>query len=152
MNYLLDTNIVLIYTRESSLTKAIEEKYNLFRPENKLYISVVTIAELKSIILQRNYGEKKLKTLESVLKNFSIIDINIKEILDRYAEIDAFSQGKLKKRKGRFTARNMGKNDLFIAATSSVYNLTLITTDRDFNHLVPDFLNLEWIDLEQLKK
>ena len=32
MNYLLDTNIVLIYTRESSLTKVIEEKYNLFRP------------------------------------------------------------------------------------------------------------------------
>ena len=152
MNYILDTNIVLIYTRESPLTKIIENKYNLFNSKNKLYLSVVTIAELKSLILQRNYGEKKLRILENMLKNFSIIDINIDEILDRYAKIDAYSQGKLKKKKGDFTARNMGKNDLFIAATSSVYDLVLITTDKDFNHLSPEFLKLELVDLEKLKE
>ena len=79
-------------------------------------------------------------------------DINIDEILDRYAEIDAYSQGKLEKKKGDFTARNMGKNDLFIAATSSVYDLVLITTDKDFNHLSPEFLKLELVDLEKLKE
>ena len=152
MNYLLDTNIVLIYTRESPITKTIEKKYNLFNSKNKLYLSVVTIAELKSIVLQRNYGDKKLRLLENVLKNFSIIDVNIGEILNRYAEIDAFSQGKLKTQKGNFTARNMGKNDLFIAATSSVYNLVLLTTDKDFNHLSPGFLKLELVDLEKIKK
>ena len=152
MNYILDTNIVLIYTRESPLTEIVEKKYNLFNSKNKLYLSVVTIAELKSIVLQRNYGEKKLRLLEDMLKNFSIIDINIEEILDRYAEIDAYSQGKLVKKKGDFTARNMGKNDLFIAATSSVYDLVLITTDKDFEHLSSEFLKLELVDLEELKK
>ena len=53
MNYILDTNIVLIYTRESPLTKIIENKYNLFNSKNKLYLSVVTIAELKSLICKR---------------------------------------------------------------------------------------------------
>ena len=152
MDYILDTNIVLIYTRESPLTKIIENKYNLFNSKNKLYLSVVTIAELKSLILQRNYGEKKLRILEDMLNNFSIIDINIDEILDRYAKIDAYSQGKLKNKKGDFTARNMGENDLFIAATSSVYDLVLITTDKDFNHLSPEFLKLELVDLEKLKE
>ncbi len=152
MDYILDTNIVLIYTRESPLTKIIENKYSLFNSKNKLYLSVVTIAELKSLILQRNYGEKKLRILEDMLNDFSIIDINIDEILDRYAKIDAYSQGKLKKKKGDFTARNMGENDLFIAATSSVYDLVLITTDKDFNHLSPEFLKLELVDLEKLKE
>lgn len=87
-----------------------------------------------------------------MLKNFSVIDINFEEILDRYAEIDAYSQGKLAKKKGDFTSRNMGKNDLFIAATGSIYDLTLITTDKDFNHLSPEYLKLEWVDTEKMKK
>lgn len=151
MKYLLDTNIVLIYTQNSPLTEAIETNYNLFNGKNRLYLSVVTVAELKSIVLQRNYGERKQRLLENMLKNFSVIDINIEEILDRYAEIDAYSQGKLSKKKGNFTSRNMGKNDLFIAATSSVYDLILITTDKDFNHLSPEYLNLEWVDTEKMK-
>ena len=46
MNYLLDTNIVLIYTRESHLTQKLDDQYDLFNPKNNLYISVVTVAEL----------------------------------------------------------------------------------------------------------
>jgi len=152
MNYLLDTNIVLIYTRNSDITDSIEEEYNLFSSDNELYVSVVTVAELKSIILQKNYGEKKIKTLERLLSKFSIIDINIIEIIDKYAVIDAYSQGKLKGKLSNFSARNMGKNDIFIAATASVYELTLITTDNDFNHLSPDYLKLEKIDIEIHKR
>ncbi len=134
------------------LAKEIDKKYNLLSPSNDLYISVVTVAELKSIILQRNYGEKKIKILERVLSNFSIIDINIKEVLDRYAEIDAYSQGKLTSKKSNFSARNMGKNDLYIAATSSIYDLVLITTDNDFDHLSPEYMQLEKVNLEDFKK
>ena len=46
----------------------------------------------------------------------------------------------------------MGKNDLFIAATSSVYNLTLLTTDKDFTHLTEEFLELEAVDIEKMKR
>jgi len=151
VRYLLDTNIVLIYTQRSRITAALEEKYNLFDGENRLYISVVTAAELKSFVLQRGYGVRKLQYMEKMLSNFSVIDINIEEILDRYAEIDAYSQGKWNKKRGRFSARNMGKNDLFIAATSSVYDLTLLTTDKDFTHLTEEFLELEAVDIEKMK-
>jgi tRNA(fMet)-specific endonuclease VapC len=44
------------------------------------------------------------------------------------------------------TARNMGKNDLWIAATGSVINATLLTIDDDFNHLNKVFLEVVRID------
>ena len=79
------------------------------------------------------------------------IGINFTEIISRYGDIDAFSQGKLPNNKANFSARNMGKNDLWIAATSSVYDLVLLTTDKDFNHLDNEYLNLEYIDIQALK-
>ena len=33
-------------------------------------------------------------------------------------------------------ARNMGKNDLWIAATASITKTILLTTDNDFDHLI----------------
>lgn len=151
MNYLLDTNIVLIYTRESPLTKLIDNDYDLFSGRHNLFISVVTVGELESIILQRNYGEKKINNLNRLFSNFSIIDINIQEVIARYGKIDAYSQGKLRGKSSSFSARNMGKNDLWIAATSSVYDLVLITTDSDFDHLESEFINLEKVNTEDYK-
>jgi predicted nucleic acid-binding protein len=40
------------------------------------------------------------------------------------------------------SARKMGKNDLWIAATASLLNASLITTDADFDHLNDVFLNV----------
>jgi tRNA(fMet)-specific endonuclease VapC len=45
----------------------------------------------------------------------------------------------------------MGKNDLWIAATASVYDMELITTDKDFNHLASKYLKLQRIDLVEYK-
>ncbi len=74
-----------------------------------------------------------------------ITDINTEDLIERYAEIDAFSHDKLIGRPLGMTSRNMGKNDLWIAATASILNATLLTTDQDFNHLHNQFLNLEFI-------
>jgi len=41
----------------------------------------------------------------------------------------------------------MGKNDIWIAATAKVLNVTLLTTDNDFNHLKDKFIKLEKIEL-----
>jgi predicted nucleic acid-binding protein len=45
------------------------------------------------------------------------------------------------------TARKMGKNDLWIAATAHLLNATLITTDNDFDHLKDAFIKLHKIVL-----
>ena len=80
----------------------------------------VVKGELKSIAIRNQYGEKRLAALERLIGRFLVADINSDPILDRYAEIEAFSQGKLPGRPLSQTARNMGKNDLWIAATASV--------------------------------
>lgn len=49
-------------------------------------------------------------------------------------KIDAFSQGRLKDKSVSFSARNMGKNDLWIAATTDLLQATLMTTDKDLDH------------------
>ena len=49
------------------------------------------------------------------------------------------------------TARNMGKNDLWIAATTAATNTVLLTADKDFDHLDKVFFSVIKID-PQIKK
>ena len=151
MDYLLDTNIALIYLRQSGLKEELDRRLSLFSPENTLLISVVSIGEAKSIAIQRKWGEKKIVQLEGLLKKLLIADINAKRIIERYAEIDAYSQGKLENKRASFTSRNMGKNDLWIASTASILNAKLITTDKDFRHLDQEYIDLLEIDLDEIK-
>jgi len=41
------------------------------------------------------------------------------------------------------SARNMGKNDLWIAATAYVTEATLLTMDKDFEHLKDVYLKMK---------
>lgn len=43
-------------------------------------------------------------------------------------------------------ARNMGKNDLWIAACAKAAGATLLTTDKDFSHLSAQLLEVEYVD------
>ena len=99
---------------------------------------------------KNKWGNKKISQLERLVDKFMVADINVEEIIERYAEIDAFSQGKLENRKSKFTARNMGKNDLWIAATASYLDVEFITTDKDFEHLNGEYLIVNQIDLTKL--
>jgi tRNA(fMet)-specific endonuclease VapC len=145
IRYILDTNIVLHYIRASDLYKRIEEEYQITNPNSTILISIVTKAELLSIGKQHNWSNpEKLKKLNKGIDNsFIVIDItNDNALLQAYSEIDAYSKGKLSGKSLNSSARNMGKNDLWIAATAAVTNSTLITTDGDFDHLDGNFLNV----------
>jgi tRNA(fMet)-specific endonuclease VapC len=72
------------------------------------------------------------------------VDIN-ENMANTYAEIEAYSQ----RRNPSIadypfaTPRNMGKNDLWIAATASLLGLKLVTTDADFSHLHQVFIEAQ---------
>jgi tRNA(fMet)-specific endonuclease VapC len=142
MDYLLDTNIILNLIRESPLSEQLRTDFQLFKSPQRLFVSVVVEGELESLALQNQWGNTKLNDLIFYLDNLITVDIRVKSIIKRYAEIDAFSQNKLIDRPLNNSARNMGKNDLWIAATASVLNIPLITTDNDFIHLDKTFLTL----------
>jgi tRNA(fMet)-specific endonuclease VapC len=146
MNYLLDTNILLIYMRNDSLTAKIDHQFDPLTYPNRPLVSVVSLGEIHSLALRNQWGEKRMDLLDRFLKKFLIADINVETIIRRYAEIDAYSQGKLTGKPLSMSARNMGKNDLWIAATASVLKAKLMTLDNDFDHLNNVFIEIEKID------
>ena len=112
MLYFFDTNIVLHYLRESSIAQTIENQLHPFDGENVAVISVVTLGELYAIAYRNKWGEKRIKNLEKFILSFVIADINVEQIIQNYAYIDTYSQGKIDDEPTGVTARNMGKNDL----------------------------------------
>ena len=148
--FIIDTNILLLYIRSDWRWNVICERFGLKNQEVRNFIAAVNLGELYSLALQNNWGQTRFDALSNFRTEFIVIDINIDSIIKRYAEIDAFSQGKLKKLPSNLSARNMGKNDLWIAATASLYNLTLLTADSDFTHLETLFLDLRHIDIRTL--
>lgn len=146
MTYVLDTNILLHYLRESELSKQIDTQYNpLDSTLHDAIICVVSVGEIKALAKINHWGSKRIEKLELLLDELLITDIHSEDVIERYAEIDAFSHGKLIDRPLGMSARNMGKNDLWIAATTSVLGASLLTTDFDFNHLHEEFLELKLV-------
>lgn len=143
MKYLFDTSILIHYIRESPAYEKIEANFAPFQTGNFPCISVVTLGEIRSFAIQRQWGAQKIQKLEKFLTEFVLLDINHDVVIRRYADIDAFSQGLLPGFSLSQTARNMGKNDLWIAATASISDAVLLTTDHDFDHLKGMFINLE---------
>ena len=148
MNYLLDTNIYITFIRNEKFTKYINRKYR--QKDNILFTSCVVEGELKSFSIQRNWGINKINKMGKLLSDFTIYPIKTNQIISKYAEIDAFSQGKDPTIPLNRSARNMGKNDLWLAATASVLDATLITMDRDFEHLDKVFLDVLMINLDKI--
>ncbi|MGB1206217.1 MAG: type II toxin-antitoxin system VapC family toxin [Chitinophagales bacterium] len=149
--YVLDTNILIIYIRDKQIKQFVEEKYHPFDPPNLPLVSIVSVGELKAFALMNKWGNKRLSKIETFLEQAIITDINSRDIINKYAEIDAFSQGRLENKPLGLSARNMGKNDIWIAATASVTDSILLTTDRDFIHLNAIFCQIEKISLASIK-
>ena len=140
MRYTIDTNILVHILTGSEIGQRI---VNLFETEDPfLIISIVTKAEIVSISIQRAWGQNKVDKLKKLISETFIVPINTDKIVDVYADIDAFSQGKHKSKTLGMSARNMGKNDLWIAATTKLTGSILLTTDNDFDHLDPEYFEI----------
>jgi tRNA(fMet)-specific endonuclease VapC len=135
--YLLDTNILVHYVRGSPLWYSIIQRYQLLLIDPIPILSVVTEGEVRSLARRRNWGESKTDQLEFILGYFRRQSLDDAVLLDFYATLDSYCE---------WIGHSMGKNDLWIASTACAYDATLLTTDRDFDRLSPQFLTREWID------
>ena len=126
---LLDTNILIHYIRGDRVAQQIEIDYNLKKRSPRPLIAYVTLGEIESLALQFGWGDKKITQMRKLCQQLTIVPIERWQIVEKYAEIDRFSQ------KECGSAKNMGKNDLWIAAIAAVTGAYLITSDRDFEHL-----------------
>ena len=146
MTYVWDTNILLNMIRDVSFFEKLDEKYHFSNPQNESFISAVSVGEIRSLAFRNRWGEKRLKILNQYLVRLKTIAVTDEEdLIAMYCEIDAYSQNQHPSLKLPISARNMGKNDLWIAATAAIHNGTLISTDADFDHLDGLFLYFEKI-------
>jgi tRNA(fMet)-specific endonuclease VapC len=117
-------------------------RYNIPIPD-RLIIPIVIVGELEAFALKADWGYQKITHLQKLLDTYPIADID-RDLTRIYAQIDAYSQGKLKSSPLPFgmSARNMGKNDIWIAATALYLDMPLHTNDHDFDHLTSIGLQL----------
>jgi len=147
MNYLWDTNILLHKLRNTSSYQYWNHQYSFFSRENAIYLSIINIGEIESLSFQLNWGNSRRFILQEMINKTTILNI-YEETIQAYARIDAFSQNKLSGNLLNNSARNMGKNDIWLAATAQVGNLTFVTTDNDFDHLDQTFINLLKLEIK----
>ena len=147
MSYILDTNILILLVKSKLFSSFFRENY-LQDAENRFSYTHISLGELSSITRQNQWGQQKLILLNQILKGFELIRANSIPIINNYGIIDAYSQGKLKGKPlpNGMSARNMGKNDLWIAASAMELKATLLTTDKDFDHLHTQLIDVEVID------
>jgi tRNA(fMet)-specific endonuclease VapC len=146
--FLLDTNILVHWARGKQLGQWIENKYQLQSSPTLPLISEVTVGELYSFAFCNHWGEKQLKELKRIIDTCVVVPLNFAGVHLAYAQLDYFSR---KPRPG-LSSRKMGKNDLWIAATTQVTKTTLLTCDQDFDHFPLHRLKVEYVDPDVIKK
>jgi tRNA(fMet)-specific endonuclease VapC len=149
LQVIYDTNILLQILRNPQSIFTIESRLDL--PDIEAFISIVTVAEIRSLAFQFKWGNIRRDKMDEVILRLPVLDINVPEILDRYVEIDCYSKGKHPTLDSKFSAVKIGENDLWIAATASVYQCKLLTTDLDFQHLHPQFVDVSYLSPSEFK-
>jgi predicted nucleic acid-binding protein len=77
-----------------------------------------------------------------LLAHFGRIPVEDNDVLEAYAALDSHSES---------VGRSMGKNDVWIAAAAYKTGARLVTTDHDFDHLQPNFIEIDLLDAQRRK-
>ena len=122
MNFLLDTNICIYF---------LKGRYNLVKQFEKvgfenLYISEITIAELKYGAAKSEKPKKNKQVIEKLIDKLSLIPI--------YNSLDFFAEEKARLRKDGNIVDDF---DLLIGATAIGNKMVLVTNnEKHFNRLI----------------
>lgn len=148
MTYIWDTNILIYVLRKPEFLDNLKIRYGLDDTLSQVSISVVTVGEIHAIALRNRWGQKRMALLYDLLDSLTILFVNDDPFLiQMYSEIDVYSQGHHPSLRMTGSARKMSKNDLWIAATTTFAQSTLLSTDDDFTHLNGLFFSFDKIIL-----
>lgn len=142
MRYVLDTNVLLHYVRNKATRHFLDAEFDPFGPTNQVLVSVVSIGEMYSLANKLKWGDLKRQALLSLQERLAIVEIRYGNLVKAYSDIESYSVGTHPTRSKPGSAVKMGKNDLWIAATTVIAKATVITSDGDFDHLNGEFLDV----------
>ncbi len=142
-SFVLDTNVLLALIRGGGLGSRIDQAYGLRGNFQRHVVSFASQAEIWVLADRNAWGSAKRDALQAMFGQLVVVPIDGQPLLDAYVQISAAD------RDWPSGARNMGKNDLWIASTALVANLPLLTTDKDFLFLRNRPLQVFWIDPDE---
>lgn len=143
MNIVLDTTVALAYfTGEQQILRNVPQEVDPFIDGNRPVISVLTKAELLSLGYRQGWSGVEQRALADLLNRFIAMPIADPALMQRFAELDAYSRGRHPERMlpVGIRARKLSRNDLWIAALASVLNAPLLSTSTIFMRFEEVFL------------
>lgn len=121
--YLLDTNIVLYWTREDSpVAGELERQFQLTSSPFRPLICEVTLGEMLAFARGRGWGAARLSRWEDVERRLTVVPIGRRPIYEAYADLHSHA-------KANGLAIQHDHNDMWIAATARVVGAQLLSTD-----------------------
>ncbi|MDE0206706.1 MAG: type II toxin-antitoxin system VapC family toxin [Candidatus Tectomicrobia bacterium] len=143
--FLLDTSLLLGFIRQTPWALWTREEFKLGAEEVIAFTSVICRGEILALAEKNGWGSERRTRLERVLNEVPTLEISGRTVLDAYARIDAWTHGRSVKSPHNAPppkpAVSMKQNDIWIAATAHASEATLLSTDKDFQHL-----NGVWIE------
>lgn len=143
--FVLDTNILLHYVRQSELAQEVERELNLLSKDAIPMIASVSIGEMEGFVQRQEWGQAKINRLKKLVEKIAVIDIAAADdqLMNAYATLWNYSKNALPGDKlGK--SIGIGQNDVWIAALAHTAKAALVTTDGDFDHL-----NGKWITVHK---
>ncbi len=130
---LLDTSVVIHVARNDQIGQTIESQYALTSRKDRPLISSITEGELFGLAYFNRWGSPKLQALRDLLANLVSVDAGLPAVVQSYARLYA---------EARRSGNPCGQNDLWIAASAQAVEAVLLTCDKDFDWLNPNYLKV----------
>ena len=123
--FLLDTTVLLHWTRDSPQARTIDQQFQLSTSSLRPLICEVSLGEMRAFSRTLKWGANKLKRLTEIERHVVAVDISDGRVLDAYAELSTLARTS-------GWALFHGKNDLWVGAAAYATESHLLTMDRDF--------------------
>ena len=145
---LLDTGVLVSLSRTAEWALFAQSEFGLDDDNTLVSTSVICRGELLALAEKWNWGSGKRDKLEKVFESFPTLGISDSSIIQSYAKISAWTEGKSVE--GEIApppspAVPMGQNDIWVAATAHATRSLLLSTDKDFNHLKETWIEFAFV-------
>lgn len=149
-SFLLDTSLLVGLARSANWALRTMDEFELNDRQVFTCTSIICRGEMLALAEKFGWGSAKRALLDGILARLPTVDLNNPSILQAYALIDAWTHGAAVAAPNQTPppkpARSMGQNDLWIAATAHASKFTLLSADRDFEHLHGIWLDFVYVD------
>ena len=123
--YLLDTTVLLHWTRASRQANAVFQHFQIAESPLRPLICEVSLGEMLAFSRGLNWGPQNRERLAEIERQVVVVRISDHAVMEAFADLSTLAQ-----RSGWSLFH--GKNDLWVGAAAKAAGAHLLTMDKDF--------------------